>query len=105
LGKNKAAKRKVNMPSFNHIHKYIAATLGGEKIIRDENGKKQLIKTEGYKIFKCSLENCTHYLPRVLAIGAKTICWDCGEETILNKKMALTKKPKCMNCRLSKEKN
>lgn len=62
---------------MSHTHKYRSAILGGEKVIV-ENGKKKLLKTGGYPIFRCILPNCSHYVPRKLALGRLVLCWVCG---------------------------
>lgn len=67
------------MPVVNHIHKYQAQELGGERIVR-ENGKKKLIKVGGYPIYRCVIPGCSHYLPRSNTLGARCICHRCGEE-------------------------
>lgn len=71
------------MPVLNHIHKYIASVLGGEKIRRDENGNKKLIKTAGYPIYKCTLDGCSHFAPRSAVLGNRTICWRCEKEMFM----------------------
>ena len=67
------------MPSLNHIHKFRLVTLGGEKIVRID-GKKKLVKTPGYEVFKCILPGCTSFFARDLALGLKTLCNNCNTE-------------------------
>ena len=70
------------MPIQNHVHKYLGAQLGGEKITR-ENGKKKFIKSDGYPIFRCALDDCSHFISLSLALGWKSICWRCGQEMFI----------------------
>lgn len=86
-----------------HVHKYYLTQLGGERIGRNEKGKKILIKTEGYPIFKCANEGCTHYIQRILASGRRSICWKCNEEMIMKSYNISEKKPHHRECRKSKE--
>jgi hypothetical protein len=62
-----------------HIHKYINKKLG----------------TKGYRIYKCVLPNCTHFIAENLVIGRQSICWRCDAVFIITK---LHKKPHCNDC-------
>jgi hypothetical protein len=85
------------MPVLKHTHKYIAAILGGEKIIR-ENGKKRLIKTGGFPIFRCASSDCSHFIQRTMALGKHTICWKCNEVMTMKPYNLFQKKPKHRDC-------
>lgn len=82
-----------------HVHKYMKAVIGGEKIVRDEQGKKRLIRTSGHPIMRCMLPGCPHYIAFDLALARKSICWKCGGEMILDKKALILKKPTHPACR------
>jgi hypothetical protein len=81
-----------------HVHKYIYAELGGERVIH-ENGKKKFIKVPGFPIFRCILPDCNHYVSRNNALGMKTICWRCGEEMIMKVYHLKETKPHHRECR------
>lgn len=87
----------------DHIHKYMRAFLGkSRKIVYKEiDGvpKRFLEKTPGYEIFRCMIPGCTHYKTREMAIGQKSICWNCGQEMILNMENTTLKKPTHEECR------
>lgn len=78
------------------IHKYYLTELGGERIVRVD-GKKKLIKTGGYPIFKC--KDCPSYVQRKLALGKKSICWVCETEMIMKAYNLLEVHPKHKECR------
>jgi len=52
-------------------------------------------------IWMCALANCTHFMPKNVAdnvVGKNSICWDCGNEFILDDNNMKNEKPKCFNC-------
>ncbi len=53
--------------------------------------------TKEYFVYRCTLPDCSHYLPEALVVGKKSKCWRCGEEFVLTKNL-LFKKPHCENC-------
>jgi hypothetical protein len=73
-------------PRKNHIHRYI---------LREQGPSKRLI-------YRCEHKDgaCGHYLPAMEAIGAKTICWVCGETCTIPKERPsrLVKRPHCLTC-------
>lgn len=70
-------------PAFKHtIHKYERVRLG----------------TKGFKVYKCVLPNCPHYIREELVAGKMTICWRCGAAIVMTKPMARMKKPHCYDC-------
>ena len=34
-------------------------------------------KDKKYVVFRCILPNCSHYVPKELAIGRQAVCWKC----------------------------
>lgn len=52
-------------------------------------------RKEDYKVFKCILPNCTHYIHESLALGMLSICPRCGDEFKLTQKSLLLVKPHC----------
>ena len=81
----------------DHTHKYLALELGGEKIVRI-NGKKKLIKEMGYPIFKCCLNDCSHFIARNLTLGRKCICWKCSMEMEMKVYNLKQKRPHHKEC-------
>ena len=65
-----------------HVHKYEKTSFG----------KKE------YKVFKCMLPDCPHYLQPALTVGRKHLCWGCGDEMIIEKRHLSVNKPKCAKC-------
>lgn len=52
-------------------------------------------------IWYCSLSDCTHYMPRNMKLGIlgkKSICWNCGDEFILDERAMKDEKPICFDC-------
>lgn len=70
------------MAEEKHVHKYLRVRLG----------------PNGYTVYKCVLPGCSHYIRRELVEGNMTLCWRCGKEVPMNKKMATLKKPHCFGC-------
>lgn len=71
------------MPSQNHLHRYERAFLG---------------KKGTYEVFRCNLSDCTHYLPKRLAKGKRSICNRCGGELIMDTRSMNLEKPHCVDC-------
>ena len=78
-----------------HIHKYIAKVLGGERI-EMRNGKKVLVKTGGFPIFKCI--SCPHYIPKEIALGRTALCWRCNRPMEMKSYNVGQKRPKHREC-------
>ena len=88
----------------DHIHKYIRVLVGGRRIsyVKDpETGKSQRVieKVGGYEVFKCMFPGCTHFIPKELALGRISVCWNCGEELLLTPDCLMLKKPTHLQCR------
>jgi hypothetical protein len=73
-------KRRKKMPAKNHVHKYELVALG---------------KDFQFPVYRCGDPDCTHYIQRTLAYGKKSICWRCGKEYILTKKIRDKRRPTC----------
>ncbi len=72
------------MPSKNHVHRY---------------AKREL---STYKVFACTLSDCSHYQPRHMESmleGRRSLCTSCGEEFILNRDSMKEDEPRCDDCR------
>jgi hypothetical protein len=67
---------------YSHIHKYMRVRWGKNATI----------------IFKCMLDNCSHYVHKEMFEGRRCICWNCGKPFIAGKVASLRKKPKCPAC-------
>jgi DNA-directed RNA polymerase subunit RPC12/RpoP len=65
-----------------HVHKYQLLLWGRKKT----------------PIFKCMLDDCTHYVMQKLALNRTSICWKCGRHFKLTKAKLTRKKPKCDYC-------
>lgn len=70
------------MAKYNHVHKYQRTTLG-----------------KNYKIFKCMLPNCAHYIREELARNKLTICWRCGKTILIDYAAWMLEKPHCTDCK------
>jgi hypothetical protein len=49
----------------------------------------------------CSLPDCTHFMPGNVAdniVGKKSVCWDCGNEFLLDEISLAMDKPICAAC-------
>lgn len=74
--------------SKRHRHKYHLVSLGASKV------------------WACALPDCTHYMPSHMSAmveGKASICWQCGEDMILDKANMKEPQPRCENCRLGIE--
>jgi hypothetical protein len=69
-----------------HIHQYQRKTIG-----KASNGKD-------YRVYKCILPSCAHYVTVALAAGRVTLCNECGEPTVMGKYQCTKAKPKCNDC-------
>lgn len=68
-----------------HVHKYQRITF-----------------TFGSKVWACRLPDCNHYMPRHLEAtveGKATICWQCGNDFVLDRDAMLEDSPRCPKCR------
>lgn len=65
-----------------HTHRYERVDIGVSK---------------EYLVYRCTLPDCSHYLPESLVVGKKSICWRCGAEFVIRKDL-LFKKPHCEDC-------
>lgn len=57
-------------------------------------------------VWACALPDCTHYMPNHMSAmveGKASICWQCGEDMILDKSNMKENQPRCENCRLGIE--
>lgn len=66
----------------DHLHRY-------ERII---------IGNSGYKVYKCTVPGCTHYVSMALAPGRICQCNRCGEPMVMTKYAMKLAKPHCDNC-------
>lgn len=77
-----------------HIHKYVLRDIGSSQKPR--------------KVYACAHSDCTHFMPsKELVIGKKSICWQCGEEFIMNAWIVSREKvkPRCNDCRRASKKD
>lgn len=52
-------------------------------------------------LWHCALPDCTHYMPSNVAEclpGKRSICWQCGNEMILDDNSMKNENPICFNC-------
>ena len=52
-------------------------------------------------LWHCALSDCTHYMPRNVeeqVEGKKSLCWECGEEFILDERAMESARPVCFAC-------
>lgn len=52
-------------------------------------------------IWMCALANCTHFMPKNVAAnveGKNSLCWECGNEFILDDINMQKNKPTCFEC-------
>jgi hypothetical protein len=75
-------KEEKKTPLEHDVHKYERVKLG----------------SKGYRVYKCMLPNCMHYVREELVIGMLTICHRCGQPVQMTKLMAQQKKPHCRMC-------
>lgn len=66
-----------------HTHKYMRIILGR--------------KSRNYRIYRCVLPGCAHYVNAELIGGMDCICWRCDKEFTIPRRKPL-KKPHCMQC-------
>jgi hypothetical protein len=72
--------------SKNHVHKYRKITVASSRV------------------YACSLDDCTHYMPKHmedLMMGKRSICWNCESEFPLDIDAMKMDMPVCMKCRLN----
>lgn len=60
--------------------------------------KKVGNKNNPYIVWKCMVPGCTHYITYELGENRHTICWRCGDTTILDKLMMELTRPHCRKC-------
>jgi len=65
-----------------HVHRY----------------KRMILGNGTYKIYKCIIPGCTHYLPVHLAENALCECNRCGEPMIMTKVAMTLARPHCLEC-------
>lgn len=68
--------------------------------------KYHLVSLGAGKVWACALPDCTHYMPshmNAMVEGKASICWQCGEDMILDKANMKESQPRCENCRLGIE--
>jgi hypothetical protein len=54
-------------------------------------------------LWYCSLADCTHFMPKNMAnrvIGLRSICWNCGNEMILDEDNMKHDRPFCAACKM-----
>ena len=66
-------------------------------------GKKHIHKYHRINdTWYCALPDCTHFIPRNVPseamLGKASICWECGNEMILDEDLLREDKPRCGNC-------
>ena len=59
--------------------------------------KRHKYKSTGHAVFFCILD-CGFKVDVGLALGKKTICWRCGNETPINEYSIRLARPVCMGC-------
>jgi hypothetical protein len=67
-----------------HIHKYLRVLLS---------------ERTGEKVFRCQLPGCRHHLPRGLAVGQLSVCWNCLNKFPLTMENTKLTRPICDLCR------
>jgi len=70
---------------YDHIHKYMRTTIGHSD----------------YIVYRCMVENCTHYLEPSLVVNKETQCWGgCGGTLIITQEHVgkLIQRPRCRPC-------
>lgn len=70
-------------------HKYIKKKIGD--------------KSKPYKLWKCAIPGCTHYIKYELGEGRFTICWRCGATCTLDKLTMELTRPHCKSCTRGKK--
>lgn len=71
-----------------HIHKYHRVTLTFAKV------------------WACALPDCNHFMPKqieAIVMGKASICWQCGDNMLLDERAMDEDKPRCPKCRLGIE--
>lgn len=74
--------------SKKHIHKY------------------HKVEVNFVEVWACALPTCNHHMPKHyenMMPGKATICWDCGEATLLDPVNMKLTKPTCSDCRGDKD--
>lgn len=66
----------------SHIHKYKRATLGMKK----------------WKIYRCILPGCSHYIDATLIRNKISLCHRCNEPFIVENRLAELSEPHCFDC-------
>lgn len=85
------------------IHKYKRVTLSSRREVVYINGERCLKKVPDKQVFKCAIPGCPTWKLRELVIDNKSICWQCGEELILNMENTTLKHPTHKHCRKTRE--
>ena len=55
-------------------------------------------KVKPYTIWKCMLPGCPHHIKYELGENRHTVCWRCGDTTILTKLVMDLTRPHCAKC-------
>ncbi len=77
----------ANVKAKRHTHKYYKA--------REYRGKDSPF------LWACALPDCSHHMPKhmeAMLEGKYTVCWSCGETTVLDSRTLKTDKPICEDC-------
>lgn len=67
-----------------HVHKYYRVTISYAKT------------------WACGLPDCNHYMPKnmeAMINGKQTLCWQCGEVTLMTPMSMKEDQPRCDECR------
>lgn len=86
------------MPKLKHTCKFMRILIGSTKVELID-GKKHLVQKPKTEVFKCQIPGCSSYYHKPLAIGQRSLCWNCNEELILDSENTRLKKPTHPYCR------
>ena len=68
---------------------------------RNRTHKYHRVEIFGSKLWACALSDCNHNMPKhyePMIMGKATICWQCGNETVLDPVNIKMDQPICMDC-------
>lgn len=63
--------------------------------------KYHKVRIAGDDVWACALPECSHYMPKhmeAIIPGKSTICWKCGEKTVMDSRTMAMDKPLCVDC-------
>lgn len=92
---------KLFKPKFNVRH--INLEKKGNKNMSGKGSKRHIHKYHKLSdgLWHCALSDCTHYMPSNVAAclpGKRSICWECGNEMILDDDNMKLEQPLCIIC-------